>query len=40
VVYTLTYHAPKTAKISVRWVTQQEFGDGCGGVALQAATLH
>lgn len=40
VVYTLTYHAPKTAKISLKWVTQEAFGDGCGGVALEAATLH
>ena len=40
VVYTLTYRAPKAARINLRWATQQAFGDGCGGVALEAATLH
>ena len=40
VVYTISYRAPKTAKISLRWVTQEAFGSGCGGVALQAATLR
>ncbi|GIE97294.1 hypothetical protein [Paractinoplanes rishiriensis] len=38
--YTLTYRAPKTAKLQLKWVTQAAFGDGCGGVALEAATLR
>jgi hypothetical protein len=40
VVYTLTYRAPKTAKLNLTWTTTQAFGGGCGGVALEAATLH
>jgi hypothetical protein len=40
VVYTITYRAPKAAKINLTWTTAQAFGDGCGGVALEAATLH
>jgi hypothetical protein len=40
VVFTLTYRAPKTAKINLSWTTTQAFGDGCGGVALEAATLR
>jgi hypothetical protein len=40
VVYTVTYRAPKSARINLKWVTQQAFGNGCGGVALEAATLH
>jgi hypothetical protein len=40
VVYTLTYRAPKTAKISLVWTTKDAFGKGCGGVALEAATLR
>jgi hypothetical protein len=40
VVYTLTYRAPKTAELNLTWTTTQAFGDGCGGVALEAATLH
>jgi hypothetical protein len=39
-VYTLTYRAPKNAKLSLKWTTQAAFGDGCGGVALEAATLR
>jgi hypothetical protein len=39
-VFTLTYRAPKAAKINLSWTTTQAFGDGCGGVALEAATLH
>jgi hypothetical protein len=39
-VYTISYRAPKTAKINLRWVTQAAFGDDCGGVALDAATLR
>jgi hypothetical protein len=40
VVYTVTYRAPKAAKISLKWVTQAAFGDDCGGVAMEAATLR
>lgn len=40
VVYTLTYRAPKNARISLKWVTLEAFGNGCGGVALDAATLQ
>jgi hypothetical protein len=39
VVYTITYRAPKAAKINLSWTTAQAFGNGCGGVALEAATL-
>ena len=39
-VFTLTYRAPKAAKINLSWTTTQAFGNGCGGVALEAATLH
>jgi hypothetical protein len=39
-VFTLTYRAPKAAKINLSWTTTQAFGDGCGGVALEAATLR
>jgi hypothetical protein len=39
-VLTLKYRAPKDGKISLRWTTTAAFGTGCGGVALQAATLR
>jgi hypothetical protein len=39
-VLTLKYRAPKDGKISLRWNTDAAFGTGCGGVALQAATLR
>jgi hypothetical protein len=39
-VLTLKYRAPKDGKISLRWNTDAAFGTGCGGVALQAATLQ
>jgi len=39
-VFTLTYRAPKAAKINLSWTTTQAFGNGCGGVALEAATLR
>ncbi|MFC7277802.1 hypothetical protein ACFQS1_27760 [Paractinoplanes rhizophilus] len=39
VVYTITYRAPRAAKIDLTWTTARAFGDGCGGVALEAATL-
>jgi hypothetical protein len=39
-VLTLRYRAPKDGKITLRWNTDAAFGTGCGGVALQAATLR
>ena len=39
-VLTLRYRAPKDGKITLRWNTDAAFGTGCGGVALQAATLQ
>jgi hypothetical protein len=39
-VYTVTYRAPAATRINFKWNTVQSFGDGCGGVALQAATLR
>jgi hypothetical protein len=39
-VFTLRYRAPKDGKLTLRWNTDDAFGTGCGGVALQAATLH
>ncbi|MEU4242732.1 hypothetical protein [Actinoplanes sp. NPDC026619] len=39
-VYTVTYRAPAATRINFKWNTVQAFGDGCGGVALQAATLR
>ena len=39
-VLTLRYRAPKDGKITLRWNTDDAFGTGCGGVALEAATLR
>ncbi|GAA0581413.1 hypothetical protein GCM10010172_77990 [Paractinoplanes ferrugineus] len=39
-VYTVTYRAPAATRINFKWNTVQALGDGCGGVALQAATLR
>ncbi len=39
-VLTLTYRAPKSAQLRISWVTQEAYGSGCGGVALEAATLR
>jgi hypothetical protein len=39
-VYTVTYRAPAATRINFTWNTAQAFGDGCGGVALEAATLR
>ncbi|GIF22405.1 hypothetical protein BJ973_002728 [Actinoplanes tereljensis] len=39
-VYTVTYRAPAATRINFSWNTAQAFGDGCGGVALEAATLR
>ncbi|WIM99197.1 hypothetical protein ACTOB_002841 [Actinoplanes oblitus] len=37
--YTIDYQATEAGKISIEWITEESFGSGCGGVALQAATL-
>jgi hypothetical protein len=37
---TLTYRAPKSALLQLNWTTQEVYGSGCGGVALEAATLR
>lgn len=39
-VLTLRYRAPKDGRITLRWNTDAAFGTGCGGVALEAATLQ
>ena len=39
-VLTLTYRAPKSAQLRISWVTQDAYGSGCGGVALEAAALR
>jgi hypothetical protein len=39
-VFTITYRSAKGGKLNLNWVTTETFGDGCGGVALQAATLR
>ena len=39
-VLVVTYRAPKAAKLRLSWTTRAVFGSGCGGVALQAATLR
>jgi hypothetical protein len=39
-VLTLTYRAPKSAQLRISWMTQDTYGSGCGGVALEAATLR
>jgi hypothetical protein len=39
-VFTVTYRAPKKAKLKVSWVTEKSYDSSCGGVALQAATLR
>lgn len=39
-VFVITYQTPKGGKLNLSWTTTETFGDGCGGVALQAATLR
>jgi hypothetical protein len=39
-VLTLRYRAPKDGRLTLKWTTTAVFGGGCGGVALQAATLR
>jgi hypothetical protein len=39
-VLTVRYRAPKDGRLTLRWTTTTVFGGGCGGVALEAATLR
>jgi hypothetical protein len=39
-VFTMTYRAPKNGTIQLTWITEASFNKDCGGVALEAATLH
>ena len=39
-VFIVTYRAPKDGTLKLNWVTEQAFGNDCGGVALEAATLR
>ncbi|MFC7534361.1 hypothetical protein [Actinoplanes sp. GCM10030250] len=37
--YTVNYRATGTGKISVKWITEESYGEDCGGVVLYAAAL-
>jgi hypothetical protein len=39
-VLTVTYRAPKAGLLRLKWTTAKAVGKGCGGVALEAATLR
>ncbi|MEV6635357.1 hypothetical protein AB0M54_31865 [Actinoplanes sp. NPDC051470] len=39
-VFKITYRSAQGGKLNLTWTTTETFGDGCGGVALQAATLR
>jgi hypothetical protein len=39
-VLSISYRAPKTAQLRLSWITEDTYGTGCAGVALQAATLR
>jgi hypothetical protein len=39
-VLTVVYHAPKSGQVQLTWTTEATYGTGCGGVALEAATLR
>ncbi|MEU8818286.1 hypothetical protein [Actinoplanes sp. NPDC048796] len=39
-VLTVAYHAPKNGQVRLSWTTDATYGKGCGGVALEAATLR
>jgi hypothetical protein len=39
-VFKITYRSAQGGKLNLSWTTARTFGDGCGGVALQAATLR
>ncbi len=36
----ISYRAPKAAQLRLSWTTTEAYGSGCGGVALEAATLR
>jgi hypothetical protein len=37
--YSISYRATRPGKISIEWITEKATGSGCGGVALEAASL-
>ena len=39
-VLTVAYRAPESGRLNLTWTTDAAFGNGCGGVALEAATLR
>ncbi|GAA0509856.1 hypothetical protein Ade02nite_53140 [Paractinoplanes deccanensis] len=39
-VLAVTYQAPKSGQVQLTWTTDAAYGNGCGGVALEAATLR
>jgi hypothetical protein len=39
-VFVVTYRAPEDGTLRLSWNTEESFSSGCGGVALQAATLR
>jgi hypothetical protein len=39
-VLTVRYRAPQDGKLTLKWITQDAYGPGCAGVALQAASLR
>lgn len=39
-VLTISFRAPKGARLRLDWTTVEAYGTGCGGVALEAATLR
>ena len=39
-VFTVTYRSSKGGKLNLSWITAESFSGGCGGVAIEAATLR
>ncbi|NMO56599.1 hypothetical protein HH310_36180 [Actinoplanes sp. TBRC 11911] len=39
-VLTIRFRAPRTAQLRLDWTTAEAYGQGCGGVALEAAALR
>ncbi|HET6533705.1 MAG TPA: hypothetical protein VFH03_24210 [Actinoplanes sp.] len=39
-VFVVTYRAARDGELTLSWITEETFGSGCAGVALQAATLR
>jgi hypothetical protein len=39
-VFVVTYRAARDGRLNLSWITEETFGSGCAGVALQAATLR